>query len=96
MSVIIVCTQLLAGSRHFLASSLKFMTTVEVSHKAAGVRSSSKITDTHSYIIYGLASQLTSVRKWAGSRDYLVPRPSPHHCFQYSDFPHCNYVQLLI
>jgi len=38
--IIIICTLLLVRSRHFLASSLKFMATIEVSHKAAGVRSS--------------------------------------------------------
>jgi len=57
-----ICTLLLVGSRHFLASSVEVMATVEVSHKAVGVRSSSKITE--SYV--------------------ARPRPSPHHCFQYT------------
>jgi len=45
--IIIICTLLLVRSWHFLASSLKFRATVEVSHKAAGDRSSSKITDSY-------------------------------------------------
>ena len=48
-----ICTLLLVGSQHFLASSVEVIATVEVSHKAVGVRSSSKITK--SYVAHSQA-----------------------------------------
>ena len=55
------------GSRHFLAR--KFMATVEVSHKAAGVHSSSKITNSYVTSFPGLPHIITFSKRSRHFRD---------------------------